>query len=314
METEKSKVLELSYYLSLGIDWNKNQERISEIFNEYFPFLEIAAYWSQPGDYDFLTVNSKNIFSDYFKEVKRIDMIQSKEFIPVNKIKNTFGVGIFLDEAYLGMLLIKSNENIDISSLKMIANAILPQLTLAKYATNMSIEVEKRTSTDKLTGLWNRNYFNERFREECIRLSRTKEQGLIAVISFDELNAMSKVISNDEVTDLIIFASNLIRKLLRKTDWVVYWDKYEILIYLTNTQTDYSLDVMTRFTSQLLKRSPLLQPLIGLCSTIETDSARALIQLSSRRLELSRKDGRKMIVCYATKEGLKFIQLNPKVD
>jgi diguanylate cyclase (GGDEF)-like protein len=276
--------------------------------------LEVAVCWSQPGDYNYLTLNSEEIFSTFFKEVKRADMIQSKDFIPVNKIKNAFGMGIFLDDTYLGMLLVKLSENIDLDNLKLIVKSILPQLSLAKYATNMSAEVEKRTSTDKLTGLWNRNYFNERFREECIRLSRTKEQGVVAVISFDELAAMSKVISNQEHTDLILFASNLIRKMLRKTDWVVYWDKHEILIYLTNTQSDYSLDVINRFTTQLLNKSPLLQPLIGLCSTIETDSARALIQLASRRLELARKDSRKMIVCYATKEGLKFIQLNPKVE
>jgi len=314
MEIERNKVLELSYSLSLGIDWKKNQEKISEALNEYFPFLEVAVCWSQPGDYNYLTLNSEQIFSDFFKEVKRADMIQSKDFVPINKIKNAFGTGIFLDDLYLGMLVVKSNEDIDNNALKMISKAILPQLSLAKFSTNMSAEVERRTSTDKLTGLWNRNYFNERFREECVRLSRTKEQGVVAIISLDELAAMSKVMSNEEHTDLIVFASNTIRKMLRRTDWVVYWDKHEILIYLTNTQADYSLEVMNRFTIQLVKKSLLLQPLIGLCSTIETDSARALIQLAARRLELARKDGRKMTVCYATKEGLKFIQLNPKLE
>ena len=59
---------------------------------------------------------------------------------------------------------------------------MLNQLGLARLSTQLIEEVSKRTSTDKLTGLWNRQYFNERFREECERLVRSRETGSVAII------------------------------------------------------------------------------------------------------------------------------------
>jgi len=207
-----------------------------------------------------------------------------------------------------------SEKELTVEILKDLVKVILPQLALARYATVMAQEVEKRTSTDKLTGLWNRTYFNERFREECIRLSRTKEQGTVVVLALDELAAMAKVMSADEHTKLIVHASNLVRSSVRQTDWIVYWDRHEILIYLTNTQPENSIEVMSRCVNQLLNAHPLLQPVIGLCSTSETNSARALIQLAARRLDLARKDGRRMVICFATRDGLKFLQLASPPD
>lgn len=311
---DKDKISDLREELCLTIDWKKNTEHLKALLEKYASFAEVAACWSQPGEYDFFTDGSEKFFADFFKDIKRADMVQSKELVPIENpsLPDTYVISISLDETYLGMLLVHVNEEIEIDILKLLVKSILPQLSLARYATNMAAEVEKRTSTDKLTGLWNRTYFNERFREECIRLQRTKEQGSVVIIALDELAAMEKVISKEEHEKLIIEASQLVRKMVRKTDWIVYWDKHEILVYLTNSQPDAAIDVMSRCVTQMTNTHPLLSPLIGLCSTSETTSARALIQLSARRLDLARKDGRKLLACYATKEGLKFIQLTPK--
>jgi diguanylate cyclase (GGDEF)-like protein len=311
---DKQKISELSLELCLTIDWKKNTEHLSSLLEKYAPSVEMAACWSQPGDFNYFTNGAEDFFKDFFKDIKRADMVQSKELIPLNvsSLPDTHVISISLDETYLGMLLVHTNEATDIDLLKELSKPILHQLSLAKYATTMANEVEKRTSTDALTGLWNRTYFNERFREECIRLTRTKEQGTVVVIALDELAAMAKVLSKDEHNKLIVEASHLVSKMVRKTDWLVYWDKHEILIYLTNTQPENAIEVITRCVSQLVNFHPLLTSIIGLCSTAETTSARALIQLASRRLDLARKDGRKLVACFATKDGLKFMQLNPK--
>ncbi len=312
---DKDKISDLREELCLTVDWKKNSEHLKFLLDKYAPFAEIAACWSHPGEFHYFTSDAEKFFGDFFKDIKRADMTQSKELIEIENpsLPDTYVVSINIEEVYLGMLLVHITDNVEIDVLKLMVKAVLPQLSLARYATTMANEVEKRTSTDKLTGLWNRNYFNERFREECIRLQRTKEQGAVVIIALDELSAMEKVISKDEHEKLIIEASNLVRKMVRKTDWIVYWDKHEILIYLTNTQADFSIDVIGRCVNQLVNVHPLLSPVVGLCSTSENTSARALIQLSARRLELARKEqelhGKKCIVCYATKEGIKFVQL-----
>lgn len=311
---DKDKVSDLREQLCLTVDWKRNTEHLVNLLDKYAPFAEVAAHWSQPSEYDYFTTGAEAFFGDFFKDIKRADMVQSKDLISIDNtaLPNTYVISINLDETYLGMLLVHITEEVEQEVLTLLVKAILPQLSLARYATTMAAEVEKRTSTDKLTGLWNRTYFNERFREETIRLQRTKEQGAVMIIALDELAAMEKVISKEEHEKLIVEASNLVRKMVRKTDWIVFWDKHEILVYLTNTQAESSIDVIGRCINQLVNAHPLLTPTVGLCSTSENTSARALIQLSARRLDLARKDGRKFIVCLATKEGIKFIQLSPK--
>lgn len=308
---DTQKIANLSLKLTLGIDWKKNAEKISTLLTEHFPFIDLAAFWSYPGDFVYLSNNAESIFKTYFYNIKRADMIQSKELVSVSipSINNCFSISINLDDVYLGMLIIHTKHSVDIEHLKALVKVFLSQLSLAKYATMMANEVEKRTSTDKITGLWNRTYFNERFREEVERVMKSKEIGAVILISLDELAGMEKVINKEEKEGLLLKASNIIRKTVRKTDWVVLWDKYEILLYLNNTQLESTIDVVSRFAKQLSNSHPLLVPMIGVSNTTEANAARALIQLSNKRMELSRKDGRKAIVCYAIKEGIKFLQI-----
>src|SRR6185312_15098739 len=100
-----------------------------------------------------------------------------------------------------------------------------------------------------------------------------------------------------------------VRRLVRQTDWVVHWDSHEFLFYFPNTLPEQALDVFNRCLTQLHASHPLLQGVVGLCSSQETTSARTLIQLAARRLELARKDGHKHVVCFASKaSGLQFYQ------
>jgi hypothetical protein len=90
---------------------------------------------------------------------------------------------------------------------------------------------------------------------------------------------------------------------------VVYWDGSEVLFYFPFTKPEALLEVLNRCSNLLLELHPLLSTTIGMCSTLETSSPRALIQLAARRLELARKDGRKRIICFASStEGLQFWQ------
>lgn len=305
---EKEKLFELSTNLHLTLDWQKNHKIIKDLLDKVSPGMELAIYWSQHGEKSYFTQGAEKIFGEYLNSLKRVDISRSEELTELETIKDTYVKGIFLDNHFLGMLLINiTNSDISLDFTKKIIDILLVQLTLAKYATEMSEEVEKRTSTDKLTGLWNRVYFNERFREECDRLARSKERGSVAIMAFDDLSAMVRMMTGDENNNILAKAGRTVRQLVRKTDWVVRWDKHEILFYFPNTQPEFAIEVFSRCINQLIKTHALLSPVIGLCSTSETTSARALIQLAARRLDLARKDGRKRVLCYASKSsGLKF--------
>ncbi len=300
--------LRMASQLHLTADWAKNSAQIANLMAQVAPGVEMAAFWSLHGQPAYFTANSESVFGGALAGLRRADVIQSRTLVAWPGIDNGFAIAVAMGESSLGMLVMHGPEGSATETLMAsVAQALLPQLALAQYATQLAEEVEKRTSTDKLTKLWNRLYFNERFREECERIAASKEVGSVAILGLDDLAAMNRVLGPDEAGKILAQAGQVVRRLVRQTDWVVHWDSHEFLFYFPNTLPEQALDVFNRCLTQLHASHPLLQGVVGLCSSQETTSARTLIQLAARRLELARKDGHKHLVCFASKaSGLQF--------
>ncbi|MEZ0371870.1 MAG: GGDEF domain-containing protein, partial [Candidatus Sericytochromatia bacterium] len=264
-------------------------------------------YWTQTSDFTYLTPQAESIFGDYLKSIKRGDIVQSDRLQPVDTHPLSYSMSLKLGSQMLGVMLVHLRNDMPLALAERFVDILLPQFLLARFGTEMQEEVEKRTSTDKLTGLWKRSYFNERFREESERLSRSKEVGSVAIMGLDDLAAMVRMMPSEELNSLLEQAGRTLRGLLRQTDWVVRWDNFEILFYFPNTAPESAVEVFSRCVKALARINPLMQVVIGLCSSAETTSARGLIQLADKRLNLARKDGRHQLVCFASKStGLQF--------
>jgi diguanylate cyclase (GGDEF)-like protein len=306
-KAEKDHLFNLVTQLRLTMDWKRNAEQIADLFAQNAPDMELAVYWTQTNDSLYLTPGAQELFSGYLQGLKRGDLVQTDKLVPVANLENTYMISLKLGPHVLGMLLVQLKNDLPLHTAESFVLALLPQFLLARFAVEMQEEVEKRTSTDKLTGLWKRSYFNERFREESERLSRSKEVGTVAIMGLDDLAAMVRMLPIEEQNHLLSTAGKTLRKLLRQTDWVVRWDNYEILFYFPNTPPESAVDVFARCVKALVQINPILQVVIGLCSTAETTSARGLIQLADKRLNLARKDGRHNLICFASRAaGLKF--------
>ena len=306
-KVDKDKLFNIATRLQLTTDWARNRELISELYAENAPDLEMATYWTQTSDFTYLTPQAESIFGEYLKSIKRGDIVQSDRLQPVDTHPLSYSMSLKLGSQMLGVMLVHLRNDMPLALAERFVDILLPQFLLARFGTEMQEEVEKRTSTDKLTGLWKRSYFNERFREESERLSRSKEVGSVAIMGLDDLAAMVRMMPSEELNSLLEQAGRTLRGLLRQTDWVVRWDNFEILFYFPNTAPESAVEVFSRCVKALARINPLMQVVIGLCSSAETTSARGLIQLADKRLNLARKDGRHQLVCFASKStGLQF--------
>ncbi|MBF2053873.1 MAG: GGDEF domain-containing protein [Candidatus Sericytochromatia bacterium] len=305
-KADKEKLFNITTGLHLTTNWEHNRALIAALYSENAPELEIATYWTQTSDFVYLTPGAEAIFGNYLQSIKRGDVLQSEHLEPISDLPGCYSMSLKLGGQMLGMLLVQVND-MALPVAEQLLQALIPQFSLARFASEMQEEVEKRTSTDKLTGLWKRSYFNERFREESERLSRSKEVGSVAIMGLDDMAAMVRMMPQDEQNELLEQAGKALRSLLRQTDWVVRWDNFEILFYFPNTAPEAAVEVFSRCVKALSRINPLLQVMIGLCSSAETTSARGLIQMADKRLNLARKDGRRQLVCFASKTtGLQF--------
>lgn len=306
-KADKDKLFNIATHLQLTTDWKRNREQIAELYTENAPDMEMATYWTQTSDFTYLTPQAEGIFGDYLKSIKRGDIVQSEKLQPIESQPMSYSMSLKLGSSMLGVMLVHLRNDMQLAIAEKFVEVLLPQFLLARFGTEMQEEVEKRTSTDKLTGLWKRSYFNERFREESERLSRSKEVGSVAIMGLDDLGAMVRMMPPDELNSLLDQAGRTLRGLLRQTDWVVRWDNFEILFYFPNTAPESAVEVFSRCVKAMARINPLMQVVIGLCSSAETTSARGLIQLADKRLNLARKDGRHQLVCFASKStGLQF--------
>ena len=46
------KVSEMNSNLLLTIDWKRNSDYLSKLLEKYAPFIDVAACWSQPGEFN----------------------------------------------------------------------------------------------------------------------------------------------------------------------------------------------------------------------------------------------------------------------
>lgn len=297
-------LVQLATQLNLTVSWDYNHQKIKDLLAEHLKDVELALWWPQPEGFVPLSDGAGEKFAS-FVEAQQLESVQqdtSAREIP--GIEDALMTGVVCNRQTFGMALAASKSP---ELNEAILKTVVPQAGLARLATALTDEVAKRTSTDKTTGLWNRQYFNERFREECERLVRSKETGCVGIIGLDNFAALARTMPPDEVNQLYALTGQTVRNVIRQTDWAVRWDTNELLFYFPSTPAEASLEVLKRFGKRLMSAHAILEPLVGLSSTVETTSPRALIQLATRRLDLARKDGHRRVICYATPaHGLQF--------
>ncbi|MEB3195603.1 MAG: GGDEF domain-containing protein [Candidatus Sericytochromatia bacterium] len=297
-------LVQFATQLNLTVSWEYNHQNIKQLVGKYLKEVDLAVWWPQPEGFVPLSDGAEQRFGA-FVEANQLEVVQQEAALrELPNVPGGWMTAIVSNRQTFGVAFAASPSD-ELS--EAVLKTVLPQLGLSRLATALTDEVAKRTSTDKVTGLWNRQYFNERFREECERLVRSKETGSVAIIGLDNFGALSRTMSSDEVTQLFTLVGQTVRNVIRQTDWAVRWDTNELLFYFPSTPAEASLEVLKRFGKRLVSSHAILEPLVGLSSTVETTSPRALIQLATRRLDLARKDGHRRVICYATPaHGLQF--------
>lgn len=285
--------------------WEYVYQGIREGFARHGTGLEAAVWWPQPEGFVPLTSGAAQAFEPLVGSRELEELNEQTEFLPIPEVPGAFRLGILANRQTYGQLLLagKGQDGADRDLLAQLGRLLAVPIGLVALGVQLGEEIAKRTSTDKITGLWNRVYFNERFREECERLVRSKETGAVAIVSLDNFTALSRTMPPDEVQALQAQIGQVVRQVVRQTDWAVRWDGYDLLFYFPSTSSDAAVEVLKRFAKRLVATNPILEPLMGVSSTLETTSPRALVQLATRRLDLARKDGGRRVICFATPGG-----------
>jgi len=145
---------------------------------------------------------------------------------------------------------------------------------------------------DSLTGLFNRNYGNQRLAEEWELYLRGGPQFSILFLDLDGFKQVNDSFGHEMGDRVLMEFSKLLRSSLRATDVAIRWGGDEFLVILPDTDEQEAASISRRLSSQIQSCiTSLGKPVtasIGASSVSEVNSVQQLVDLADQRTYLAK--------------------------
>jgi two-component system cell cycle response regulator len=189
---------------------------------------------------------------------------------------------------------------------------------LATIIVKRARELHRLSSSDFLTGLHNRGYFDQRFREEVIRARRHKHPLSVAMVDVDRFKNFNDTYGHS-AGDLALQAiAKMIKENLRLTDVVARYGGEELVVVMPETAADAAVrkmeqirEIVAEMTLELPRRTlrGVLTFSTGIAAYPEDgDEVDPLVAKADARLFAAKQAGRNRVVGPHDHSGLRSSQ------
>ncbi|SFV64341.1 hypothetical protein MNB_SV-3-1522 [hydrothermal vent metagenome] len=170
--------------------------------------------------------------------------------------------------------------------------------TLTKI-TKLSAELQR----DKLTGIYNKNYFNTVLET----LIREKEEGVLAVLDIDNFKSINDTYGHLAGDDILKELTQLIQDNIRREDIFARWGGEEFLLLLKHTNVENALLKLERVRKVIdthqFKYAGHVTVSFGVAKSEENEeSIHSLLQRADQALYKAKNNGKNMI-CFKSIEN-----------
>lgn len=111
--------------------------------------------------------------------------------------------------------------------------------------------LEKTSSTDYLTGTYNRFSAETRLKEDIARSSRGEHKMSLVLIDLDDFKKINDKYGHDIGDFCLKHVVNIIKSNIRESDWLARWGGDEIMLMLFDSDEIYASNVLERITLSL---------------------------------------------------------------
>lgn len=270
-----------------------NKEEITNVNKKFLDFFNIDSF-------DNFISNKKNIF-DFFEEefgfitkeqIKKHDcwvkyIKDLHEIDRIVKIKNS------LNEEKIFAINVDYYENKDDYYV-----FSLTDITKLKEKSNL---LEYQASHDKLTGLFNRNKFDEIYTKELKRAKRYKNNLSMILFDIDNFKYVNDTFGHQIGDDVLKEISRLVSNSIRETDISVRWGGEEFLILLPQTDLFGAQAVAEKLRINI-KNEVITQKQLNITASFgvtqmnETDDENILVSRCDKLLYKAKNSGKNIVV------------------
>ena len=270
-----------------------NKENITNVNKKFLQFFGID-------DFDKFLETKKNIFDFFIEEfgfitknqiIKQESWLRYIKDLPevdrIVKIKN------YLHEEKVFTINVEYYENKEHYYV-----FSLTDITKIKEKSNL---LEYQASHDRLTGLFNRNKFDEFYSKEVKRSKRYKTELSIIIFDIDDFKIINDT-HGHQIGDVVLKEiSQIISLHIREQDIAVRWGGEEFLVLLPHTNLDGATTVANKirtnievysFTQLNLK----ITASFGVCELKEEDTDESLILRTDKFLYEAKNNGKNKVI------------------
>lgn len=166
--------------------------------------------------------------------------------------------------------------------------------------------LETAVATDTLTGLKNRQFFNQKVNEEVERFKRYDTKLSILMIDIDYFKRINDTYGHAIGDEVLKKISNELQKQLRAVDLVARWGGEEFIVLLPETELDSAISVSEKLRKKIEmlvhENSEVVTISIGISMLSESESIDSWINRADKALYQAKKQGRNRY-CVSTEES-----------
>ena len=207
----------------------------------------------------------------------------------------------------LGLLTARIAAGADATLEQASATAISEQLALGTSNINLREVLRRQSTTDELTGLYNRRYFDETLRRELFRAERTRAALAVVMIDLDHFKRMNDTYGH-EAGDLVLRAvGQCLRDGVRRSDIACRYGGEELVVVLPECDAQAAARCADNLRTAIARLALLhgATPLPPVTASFGVamwpangDDATTLLQAADRALYAAKREGRNR-VCMA---------------
>lgn len=252
----------------------ENVDKFLEKKNNIFDFFQ--------EEFGFITkeqINKQDSWIDYIKNLHEVDRVV--------KIKNSS------DEEKIFTINVDYCENRD--------NYYVFSLTDITKLKEKSNLLEYQASHDKLTGLLNRNRFDELYSKEIKKSKRYKDELSMILLDIDNFKSINDNYGHQTGDEVLKEISKLILTHVREADICVRWGGEEFLMLLPHTNLEGAIivaeKIRTTISSQpITKENLIVTSSFGVSQMTDDDDENTLLIKSDKCLYEAKNSGKNKVI------------------
>ena len=177
------------------------------------------------------------------------------------------------------------------------------QFELMKY----NKKLEELSTTDKLTGLFNRMKIDESIQNEIDLYNRYTTTFCILILDLDLFKNVNDKYGHQAGDSVLVETASVLKKCLRKTDMIGRWGGEEFLIVLPKTEDKKALELASRIRQSIQDNDLMIEygvtTSIGVSQMNTSDNFTQLIKRADDALYSAKESGRNRVEFFNAVQG-----------